>query len=223
MSADALDDLAGGLDGRALDAALRWLAAGCATRALASQIESAAGRIHGIVAAVKGFTYMDAAAPLPVDIARGLSDTLTVLQNKAKGKSASVSLVVEPDLPPVQGYGGELNQVWLNLLDNALDAIPRGGAVEVSASHEGAALVVSVRDNGTGIPEGIRERIFDPFFTTKPLGQGTGLGLDIARRLIRRHNGVIDVESRPGRTEFRVTLPLVDTPPLSREEAHQRP
>lgn len=215
VTVDALDALAAGLAGPALGAAVRWLAAGCATRQLASQIESAATRVHGIVAAVKGFTYMDEAVPMPVDVPRGLSDTLTVLQSKIKAKSAVVRLDVEPDLPHLQGFGGELNQVWLNLIDNAIDAIASAGHIEVSACREGQSLVVRVVDDGAGIPEAIQERIFDPFFTTKPLGQGTGLGLDIARRLVRRHDGVIDVESRPGRTEFRVTVPLVPAAPAS--------
>jgi signal transduction histidine kinase len=209
VTIETLDGLAAVLHGPPLDVALRWVAAGCATRALAAQIESAAVRVHGIVAAVKGFTYMDeSAAPMSVDVGVGLADTLTMLQNKAKHRSAGVSLDVQADLPAIHGYGGELNQVWLNLVENALDAIPEGGHVEISASREGAFIVVRVVDNGPGIPGHVQPRIFDPFFTTKPVGQGTGLGLDIARRLVRRHDGVIDVESRPGRTEFRVSLPL---------------
>jgi signal transduction histidine kinase len=208
VTVEALDDLAAVLEGPGLDAALRWLAAGCTTRTLASQIESAASRIHAIVAAVKGFTYMDEAVPMPVDVGRGLSDTITVMENKAKGRSASMTLDVEPDLAAVQGYGGELNQVWLNLVDNALDAVPEGGRVEISVRRDRDSVVVQIVDNGPGIPDDVRERIFDPFFTTKPFGQGTGLGLDITRRLVRRHDGIIDVNSRPGRTEFRVVLPL---------------
>jgi signal transduction histidine kinase len=105
-------------------------------------------------------------------------------------------------------YGGELNQVWLNLIDNALDAVAPGGRVEVSADRKGAKLAVRIADNGPGIPNAVLPRIFDPFFTTKPVGQGTGLGLDIVRRLVNRHNGEIDVESRPGHTVFTVSLPL---------------
>jgi len=203
-----LDELAATLQGRALETAVFWLAAGCSTRSLVIQIESAAARVHSIVAAVKGFTYMDENVPQPVDVGRGLSDTLTMLLSKAKGKSASVTLDVPPDLPAVQGYGGELNQVWLNLLENALDAIPEQGHVRVSARCEDAGVAVRVVDDGPGIPSAVRERIFDPFFTTKPFGQGTGLGLDTARRLVRGHGGAIEVDSHPGRTEFRVTLPL---------------
>jgi signal transduction histidine kinase len=211
VTLEVLDGLAATLDGPALETAVFWLAAGCSTRSLVSQIESAAARIHSIVAAVKGFTYMDENVPQPVDVGRGLSDTLTMLQSKARGKAASVTLDVPPGLPAVQGYGGELNQVWLNILENALDAIPEQGHVQVSARREDTGVAVRVVDDGPGIPAAVREQIFDPFFTTKPFGQGTGLGLDTARRLIRGHGGAIEVDSRPGRTEFRVTLPLAPT------------
>jgi signal transduction histidine kinase len=110
----------------------------------------------------------------------------------------------------VNGFGGELNQVWANLIDNALDAVSEGGHVELSADIEGNAVVVRVMDDGPGITAEIRNRIFDPFFTTKPVGKGTGLGLDIVRRLILRHNGQIEVDSEPGRTQFRVILPVAD-------------
>ena len=202
----SLDALAGTLDGAALRAALPWLVAGCATYRLVSEIEAAATKIHNLVAAVKGFTYMDQATmPKPVDVRQGLSDTLAVLNAKARGKSVSVNLDAPADLPRVSGFGGELNQVWANLVDNALDAAK--GSVAVSAESRGGAVVVRVVDDGPGLPAEIKERVFDPFFTTKPVGQGTGLGLDIARRIVRKHSGDIEVDSRPGRTEFRVTLP----------------
>ena len=209
VTLEALDRLAAALDPATLDAALRWIASGCATRQLASEIEQAATRIYDLVAAVKGFTRMDhATVPETVDIGRGLTDTLAVLQAKARAKSAGVAVQVATDLPKVQGFGGELNQVWLNLIDNALDAVATGGRVEVSASASGGAVLVQVVDDGPGIPADIRARIFDPFFTTKPVGEGAGLGLDIVRRLVQRHDGEIDVDSRPGRTEFRVRLPV---------------
>jgi signal transduction histidine kinase len=148
-----------------------------------------------------------AAVPKPVDLARGLSDTLAILRAKAKSKSVRLSAEVEPDLPTVDGFGGELNQVWSNLIDNAIDAVNNGGSVEVSARRQNGAVVVRVVDDGPGIPPDVRERIFEPFFTTKPQGDGTGLGLAIARTLVGQHEGEIEVESRAGRTEFRVTLP----------------
>ena len=207
VTLDALDQLAEALDGEALHVTIQWLVAGCATFQLASEIETAASKIHNLVAAVKGFTYMDQATmPKPVDVGQGLADTLAVLNAKAREKSVGVSLEVEADLPRIQGFGGELNQVWANLVDNALDAAK--GRVSVAASRQGHSVVVRVVDDGPGFPPEIRERIFDPFFTTKPVGQGTGLGLDIARRLVLRHRGEIEVDSRPGHTQFSVTLPV---------------
>jgi signal transduction histidine kinase len=117
---------------------------------------------------------------------------------------------VEPGLPRARGFVGELNQIWANLIDNALDAIPDSGRVEVRANREAERVAVRIVDNGAGIPPDVRERIFDPFFTTKPVGLGTGLGLDIVRRLVRHNNGEIAVESQPGRTEFRVVLPAAE-------------
>ncbi|HTT68247.1 MAG TPA: ATP-binding protein [Gemmatimonadales bacterium] len=209
----ALDELARSLDGPLLDGALRWVAYGCAARTLAREIEAAASRIHEIVAAVKGFTQMDReTVAQPIDVERGLADTLTVLRSKVKRKSATVEVAVEPDLPRVEGYGGELNQVWVNLIDNALDAVNPGGRLDVSVKREAGRVVVRVADDGPGIPESIRGSIFDPFFTTKPVGEGTGLGLDIVRRLVSRNNGTIEVESRPGRTVFTVGLPAAGAP-----------
>jgi signal transduction histidine kinase len=205
----ALDRLAEALQGEVLDAALRWVAHGCAARSLALEIGTAASRIHELVAAVKGFTHMDRETTAqPTDVGQGLTDTLTVLRAKVKTKSATVAVAVTPDLPPVLAYGGELNQVWVNLIDNALDAVAPGGRVDVSAKREGAKLVVRIADDGPGIPDAVRQRIFDPFFTTKPVGEGTGLGLDIVRRLVNRHDGEIEVASRPGHTVFTVSLPL---------------
>jgi signal transduction histidine kinase len=206
-----LDELAAAVPGDQLRAALRWVAAGCTVRGLAQDVERAASRVHELVSAVKGFTYMDRAPSAePVDLAKGLSDTLAVMAAKAREKSASLALDLPPDLPRVRGFGGELNQVWANLIDNALDAVGENGRVMVTARHEGARVVVRVTDDGPGIPAEVESRIFDPFFTTKPVGKGTGLGLDIVRRLVDRSDGSIDVESKPGRTEFRVAIPVVE-------------
>ena len=169
-------------------------------------------RISGLVAAIKGFTHMDQATVAePVDLIQGLSNTVAVLRSKARAKSAAVVVEAEPGLPRVRGFAGELNQIWANLIDNALDAVPDSGRVEVLANRKQQQVVVRVIDNGAGIPAQIRERIFDPFFTTKPMGHGTGLGLDIVRRLVRHNDGEISVESQPGRTEFRVALPLAES------------
>ena len=204
----ALDALAAVVAGGALDAALRWIAAGSLLRSLASDIDTATSAISKLVAAVKGFTYMDrAASSEPVDIRRGIRDTLTMLGAKSRAKSVAVTVDLAPDLPGVSAFGAELNQVWVNLIDNALDAVAASGQVTVTARRELGRVVVRVIDDGPGIPADIQRQIYDPFFTTKPVGQGTGLGLDIARRLVRRHGGEIDLDSRPGHTEFIVSLP----------------
>ena len=204
-----LDELAAAVSGDQLRASLRWVAAGCTVRALTHDIERAAARVHELVRAVKGFTYMDrAASPEPVDLAQGLTDTLAVMAGKARARSASLTVDLPAGLPRVRGFGGELNQVWANLIDNALDAVPDGGRVTVTARAAGSSVVVRVTDDGAGIPPDVKSRIFDPFFTTKPVGMGTGLGLDIVRRLVDRNDGSIEVDSEPGRTEFRVTLPV---------------
>ena len=208
---ETLDRLAVAVEGPALHAVVRWAAAVCSVRSLASEIQEAATRISGLVLAIKGFTHMDQAMVAePVDLTQGLGNTVAVLRSKARSKSAAVVVDVEPDLPRVRGFAGELNQIWSNLIDNALDAIPVSGRVEVLVNRDHQRVVVRIIDNGAGIPEKIRERIFDPFFTTKPMGAGTGLGLDIVRRLVRHNDGEIDVETQPGRTEFRVVLPTAD-------------
>jgi signal transduction histidine kinase len=203
-----LDQLATTLDDEALEFALHSIGAGHRARLLASEVETAATRIHSLVAAIKGFTYMDqSSVPKQVAIGQGLADTMAVLGAKARQKSVTVTVQVADGLPPVEGFGGELNQVWANLIDNAIDAAPAAGTVEVTATGQDDSVVVRVVDDGPGVPRELLRRIFDPFFTTKPMGQGTGLGLDIARRLVSQHGGQIEVESRPGHTEFRVILP----------------
>jgi signal transduction histidine kinase len=205
----ALEGLAAELPADVLPATLQWIAAGCTVRTLAVEIETAARRIHDLVAAIKGFSFMDRAPVAePVDIRQGILDSLTLLDAKVRGKSVEVSLSLPADLPSAHGVGAELNQVWMNLLDNALDAAPPGGHLGVSAALELDRLVVRVTDDGPGIPPGIQGRIFDPFFTTKGVGKGTGLGLDIVRRLLQQHEADITLESVPGRTEFQVRLPV---------------
>jgi signal transduction histidine kinase len=208
---EALNQLAATVQGAALGAVLRWAAAGCSVRSLASEIQDAAMRISGLVMAIKGFTHMDQAMVAePVDLGPSLGNTVTVLRSKARGKSITVAIELDDELPRVRGFAGELNQIWGNLIDNALDALPEGGRLEVTADRAGPSVVVHIVDNGPGIPAAIRERIFEPFFTTKGVGQGTGLGLDIVRRLVHHNDGKIEVESQPGRTEFRVTLPIAE-------------
>jgi signal transduction histidine kinase len=227
VTIEALDKLAEVLTGEALDAALDWVAAGCAIRQLAMENERAGTRISELVSAMKRLTHMDRApVPEPMNIEQGLRDTLAILGYKARTKSVSVKIEVSPNMPMVNAIGGELNQVWMNLLDNALDAVGLGGSVVVTVKPEGRAAVVRVIDDGPGIADDHKQRIFDPFFTTKQPGEGTGLGLEVARARVRGHGGDISFDSRPGRTEFRVMLPLREenvAPPQPRAHSAAAP
>jgi signal transduction histidine kinase len=170
-------------------------------------------RISGLVLSIKGFTHMDQATVAePVDLPVGLSNTVDVLKSKAKKKSVSIAVNVEPNLPKVLGFIGELNQVWANLIDNALDAVGQGGHIDITAGREGKRAVVHIVDNGTGIAPEIQQHMYEPFFTTKPVGQGTGQGLHIVRSLVIHNEGDINVQSRPGRTDFSVSLPIAAGP-----------
>jgi len=209
---EALDALLAAVDRSHWNAVVRWAAAGCAVRNLTSKIQDSSMRISSLVTAVKGFTHMDQAnIAEPVDLDASLANTVAVLSSKAREKSAAVTLELEADLPKVRGFAAELSQVWGNLIENALDAIAMDGHVKVLAARENKSIVVRIVDDGAGISKEHRDSIFDPFFTTKPFGQGTGLGLDIVRRLVKHNDGAVDFESQPGRTEFRVRLPIAES------------
>jgi signal transduction histidine kinase len=223
VSTDMLERLARTVPPAALAPAVQWLASGTAGRNLALSIEVATSRIHQLVSAVKSFTYMDRGSiPELVDVARGLADTCAVLEGKARMKSATVTIDVAPDAPRIFAFGGEINQIWEKLIENAIDAVETSGHVTITAAREGSNLVVRVADDGSGIPDEIKPRIFEPFFTTKTVGQSVGLGLDIARRIVRWHAGEIDFTSRPGNTVFRVCLPVGGATASTREAAGAR-
>jgi len=212
VSLASLDHLADVLPRETLGVAIGWAASLAGVREGAAQIMTATGRIHALVNAVKGFTFMDRERVREeVDIARGLADTIAMLENKSRSKSVRVGIETAEDLPTVNGFGSELNQVWEKLIDNAIDAVQVGGNVSVIATRRGDFVVVRVTDDGPGIPEEHRARIFDPFYTTKPVGLGTGLGLDIARRFTHLNDGDLDFTSQPGHTVFRVRLPVAGT------------
>lgn len=208
---EALDALVAAVDRSHWSAVVRWAGAGCAVRNLTSTIQDSAMRISSLVTAVKGFTHMDQAnVAEPVDLGESLANTVAVLTSRAREKSVAVTLEMEAELPKVRGFAAELSQVWGNLIENALDAVAKDGHVNVHATRENKSVVVRIVDDGPGISKEHRDSVFDPFFTTKPLGQGTGLGLDIVRRLVKHNDGAVELESQPGRTEFRVRLPIAD-------------
>lgn len=197
------------LAGPATEAAVRWIAASLLARELAAELAESTERMSKLVGAVKTYAYMDRGGLVEVDLKEGIDTTLTIFGHKLKHTTIDVRTEFDPALPRFLGYGAELNQVWTNLIDNAIDAVGDTGTIAISARRDGECAEVDVADDGPGIPEEVRERIFDPFFTTKEVGRGTGLGLDTARRIVAdRHGGSVSVESRPGRTVFRVRLPL---------------
>lgn len=199
-----------------------WIAKTVEMRSLCSELDQSTSRMSEIVGAMKSYTHMDQAqAKAPNDLREGIETTLTILKHKLKKKDLKL-LKDFGAVPPVPSYGGELNQVWTNLLDNAIDAAPPGGRIMVRTGLEGDQALIEITDNGAGIAPDIQSRIFEPFFTTKAVGEGTGLGLDTTYRIIRHHDGTIDFDSKPGETRFRVRLPLREKPtptPRFREES----
>jgi signal transduction histidine kinase len=210
---DALLERIAVLAGAATEAAIRWIAASLLARQLAGELAESTERMSRLVGAVKSYAYMDRGGLVEVDLREGIETTLTILGHKLKHTTIEVRLEFDPQLPRFQAYGAELNQVWTNLLDNAIDALGDSGTITVSARPDGDCVEVDIADDGPGVPPEARERIFDPFFTTKEVGKGTGLGLDTARRIITdRHSGSLTFESEPGRTLFRVRMPVDPAP-----------
>ncbi len=177
---------------------------------LLNEIESSAARISDLVAAIKEYTFMDQAPVQNVDIVKTLETTLTILNHKLKR-----GVVVQRDYEKVpllvNSFGSELNQVWTNLIDNAIDAMQGKGELRVRTYRQDNCVVVEIADNGPGVPPEIQQRIFEPFFTTKGVGEGTGLGLDTVQRIVRKHRGSVQMKSKPGDTCFQVWLPLAES------------
>jgi signal transduction histidine kinase len=204
-----LDTLTAAVGPDNLEPAVRWLGYTVDTELLMSEIDDSVTRISSLVAAAKQYSQLDRAPYQVVDVHDLLDATMVMLQAKVP---ADVDVITDYDrsLPMIPGYPAELNQVWTNLIDNALGAMrDGGGTLTLRTSRDGDRLAVDVADTGTGIPPEIRPRIFEPFFTTKPVGEGTGLGLDISYRIVvNKHHGDIRVTSEPGQTVFRILLPL---------------
>jgi predicted CoA-binding protein/signal transduction histidine kinase len=186
---------------------LRWLAANFTIFSLIEELSQGAGRIGEIVKALKVYVYLDQAPVQPVDLHEGLDNTLVMLRSKLKS-GVRVRREYAPGSLRIQAYGSELNQVWTNIIDNAVDAMDGRGEIALRTRLEGDWAEVEIEDNGPGIPQAIVEKIFSPFFTTKPVGKGTGLGLNTSYNIVQKHGGAIKVYSRPGKTVFQVRLPV---------------
>ncbi len=204
----------GNASGPELGAVLRWVWARLEIVALVDELEGSATRISTLVGTIKGYSQMGRSHYGESDLHKGLESTLIILGHKLK---AGVEVVRDYDLelPPVPGYPAELNQVWTNLIDNAIDAMDGKGRLRLRTAREGDTALVEVGDEGPGIPADIQRRVFEPFFTTKDVGKGTGLGLDVSYRIVvKRHHGDLRVQSSPGDTRFQVRLPLSPPGPV---------
>jgi signal transduction histidine kinase len=204
---DRLDAVTAGFEPPHRNAVLSWLGAQLTARQLVAEIQRSGQAISDIVRAVKSYSYLDQVAVQPVDIVRSLEDTLMILKHKLRD-SIEIVREFETELPRVEAYAGELNQVWTNLIDNAIDAMEGEGTLTVRARRLGDDIEIRVANTGPGIPPEIADRIFDPFFTTKPQGVGTGLGLHIAHNIVvNRHRGSLTYDTGPSGTEFKVIVP----------------
>jgi signal transduction histidine kinase len=175
---------------------------------LAGEIKTSVSRISDLVGAIKEYSYMDQAAVQAIDLHKGLDNTLLILKHKLKTKNISVTREYAENLPRITAHGSLLNQVWTNLIDNAVDAMAQGGKLKIRTKLEPGDILIEIRDNGAGIPPEIQSRIFEPFYTTKGVSEGTGLGLDAVTRIVRKHRGNVRFETKPGDTCFQIRLPL---------------
>lgn len=193
--------------GKALSAVLRWFSAISQSDSLLAEIGQGARRISEIVKALKSYSYLDQAPIQSVNVQEGLEDTLLILRGKLKD-GITIRRKFDVSLPEIQAYGSELNQVWTNIIDNAVDAMDGKGELHLATEHDSNSVTIRIQDSGPGIPTKALDKIFDPFFTTKPPGKGTGLGLNISYNIIaHKHKGTVNVFSEPGKTEFVVVLP----------------
>jgi signal transduction histidine kinase len=208
LTRECLTSLSGKLPPESLFAALTWLEADLTTSQLAQELESAACRISDLVLAMKQYSYMDQAKFQEIDIHVGLESTLKIFGHRMRN-GIEVRRDYDRSLPKISAWAGELNQVWTNLIGNAIDAMEGRGVLTVGTRRDGENALVTIGDSGPGIAPEIRRHLFEPFITNKPAGQGTGLGLETVRRIVvNRHHGRIAVESKPGDTRFEVTLPI---------------
>ncbi len=204
---DWCERMAAALHRPTLGPALDWVAGTLAVSVLLAEIAESTRRVSGLVAAVRSYSQLDRATLQTIDVTEGIESTLVVLGHKL-GDGITVQRDYDPDLPPIDAIPGELNQVWTNLIDNAIDAMEGVGTLGLSTRLDGDEVVVEVADTGPGMPAEVQARAFEPFFTTKDVGDGTGLGLDISHRIVvDRHRGAITIRSEPGATVMTVRLP----------------
>jgi len=214
LTLEDLEDVSRVVPEAALTEVLAWLSGGISSDRIVEEIKGAAGRISELVASIKTYSHMDRSSEhKPTDVRLGVDNTLQMLGHKVKAKEIRVLREYQDDLPLIPANAGELNQVWTNLLDNAIDAVDQGGELILRARLNDLWVDVEIVDDGPGIPEEILSHIFEPFFTTKDVGVGTGLGLGIAMRIVQTHQGHIEVKSKPGQTSMLVRLPVDRTSP----------
>ncbi|MEO6893452.1 MAG: ATP-binding protein [Ginsengibacter sp.] len=190
---------------------LEWVSNYLVTNKMAEDIRTSSDRISTLVGAVKNFTFMDKNSDRQlIDIHSGIRNTLTMLNYKLRKGNITLIENYDPSLPKIKVFPGELNQVWTNIIDNAIDAmeVNNKGNLTITTQHDDRFVKIYIKDDGAGIPEGIKQNIFDPFFTTKAMGKGSGLGLDVVNRIMIHHNGEVKVKSEPGATEFEICLPF---------------
>lgn len=208
LSIKELNQFAGSVSNDLFAESLAWIAACIEIDKMIEEISECAKRVSDLVSAVKAYSHMDRSPEhKPTDVREGLDNTIIMFGHKIKQKNILLTRDYPEMLPTISGNAGELNQVWTNLIDNAIDAMDERGELGIKVESGDWGVIIRITDNGTGISDEIINRIFDPFFTTKDVGGGTGLGLDIARRIVHTHGGQIEVRSKPGRTEARVRLP----------------
>ena len=199
--------LAAQFSGEQLPVVFSWLGSTYAIYDLLLEVGEGAGRISELVKALKSYSYMDQAPVQMVNVHEGLDSTLVIMRSKLGGR-VSIAREYDGDMPAIEAFGSELNQVWTNLLDNAIDALGEEGTITIRTNHDDRWVTVEIEDDGEGIPESVVPHIFDPFFTTKEPGKGTGMGLNISHNIIvQQHNGRFEVDSQPGRTVFTIRLP----------------
>ncbi|MFT6748009.1 MAG: signal transduction histidine kinase, partial [Glaciecola sp.] len=207
---DDLENISDNVGDKHFSSVIHWIASNLVTEKMVEDINEAAQRISTLIGSIKSFSYMDKGQDMEqINIHEGLNSTLSLLEHRIQKKGHLLEVNLSKDMPNIAGMPGELNQVWMNILGNAVDALgDKRGTVSVTTKYNKDVVEIFLNDSGSGIPDDVKSRIFEPFFTTKGIGEGTGLGLDIVKKIIDKHRGVITVKSEPGNTTFKIVLPV---------------